>query len=160
MTKLTHNKPSKALQARLASHRLWIESNGEHGKRLNLRGHGNLNGLDLSGVDLRRAILTGGQFVQANLQKADLREAELSLACFNNADLSEADMRGSTIGMTAFFGTKLKKVQWQGVVVDLPCFADSFSEKANPEIPWHTTEAHPHSNLQPSRSQHRHTGPA
>jgi len=58
--------------------------------------------IDLSGANLRDAILTDSNFSNANLDNTDLREASLWLtnlsnASLRNANLRDADLRGTNL---------------------------------------------------------------
>jgi uncharacterized protein YjbI with pentapeptide repeats len=80
----------------LDQHRQWAESGGKEGVR------GQLNGADLSGVDL-----TGVNLQGAELHKANLRGADLSMANLRNANLVEADLREANVLGTEFSGANL-----------------------------------------------------
>ena len=79
------------LQKILADHALWLESEGEHGKRADLRG------ADLRGADLRGANLSDADLRGANLRGANLSEANLSEADLRGANLSAANLRGANL---------------------------------------------------------------
>ena len=66
----------KELKEILAQHVLWLDSDGEQGRRA-----------DLEGANLREAKLRG-----ANLREADLEGADLSGAQLEGADLSGAQL--------------------------------------------------------------------
>lgn len=124
------NNNTKIDQETLASileqHRLWVDSNGQSGKRAdlsridlhganlvevnlieaNLVGTGlrganlfgaNLLGADLLGADLRGANLCGTSLRGANLVGADLRNADLHNADLREAYLREADLRNADL---------------------------------------------------------------
>ncbi|HWE40067.1 MAG TPA: toll/interleukin-1 receptor domain-containing protein [Isosphaeraceae bacterium] len=69
----------------------------------------NLEGLDLRGALLRRAILSG-----ANLKGAKLVEAQLRGAKFRNADLQGADLSGSNLRRANFEGANLLDADLSG----------------------------------------------
>src|SRR5216684_8756695 len=76
----------------LASHRLYLETEYYEGHRANLSS-ADLAGRDFSGLNLRgikmdRAVLSGTDFTRAHLQSANLIGAILQEACFDGADLS------------------------------------------------------------------------
>lgn len=80
----------------LDQHRLWVESGGKEGIR------GQLNGVNLSEVDL-----TGVNLQGAEMQKVNLRGADLSMANLRNANLVEADLREANLLGTEFSGANL-----------------------------------------------------
>jgi uncharacterized protein YjbI with pentapeptide repeats len=57
----------------------------------------NFDGLDLQGINLRRANLTSASFVGTNLQGADLRQANLSGARLINTQIDGANLSGATL---------------------------------------------------------------
>ncbi len=61
----------------------------------------NLSSIDLSGANLRNAILTDVNLSGANLRCSDLKGCELNGAILNNADLDFADVRGTEFGFCA-----------------------------------------------------------
>ena len=56
-----------------------------------------LEGVNLAGFDLRRAIFVDARLDGANLQGVDLREARLDGAVLKNADLRGANLEGATL---------------------------------------------------------------
>jgi uncharacterized protein YjbI with pentapeptide repeats len=100
----------KELQQYVQLHRFWL-SNDRRGKRADLTLR-TLRNLDLSGVDLSRAKLTGAQFINCNLDGAVLAEADLfgvnlSGASFRKADCRRADFRGAILAAADFTEAKL-----------------------------------------------------
>jgi uncharacterized protein YjbI with pentapeptide repeats len=57
----------------------------------------NFDHLNLEGINLRRANLTGASFVGTNLQEADLRQADLSGARLIETQLDGANLAGATL---------------------------------------------------------------
>jgi len=97
--------PDEELQKILEAHRKWVESEGEEGKR----------------ADLREANLQEADLHEANLQGANLHEANLQ-----GADLSWANLQGAYLGgawgLTPF---QVKDAQnW-----DLAFYSDDFLKK-------------------------------
>jgi uncharacterized protein YjbI with pentapeptide repeats len=131
------------LQHVLDAHREWLTSGKENGQRANL-GHTDLQGADLSGVDLREAelvsadlsethlrgaklqqanlaranlqgaIVGGANFGDANLCEANLQEAHLGNANFENADLGGANLSEAHLGGADFRRSKLTTANLQG----------------------------------------------
>ena len=96
----------------LDQHQLWLDSDGEQGRRANFRvahlSRADLIGADLTGAvlrgadlyeaDLREATLTGANLREANLYRADLREADFRGANLREANLWEANLTGAQLG--------------------------------------------------------------
>src|SRR3979411_2206627 len=85
----------------LAAHRLYLETEYHQGHRANFSS-ADLTGRDFSGVNLRgikmdRAVLTGAGFTGAKLQRANLIGAILQEARFDRADLSGARLSGANL---------------------------------------------------------------
>ena len=94
----------------ITAHRRWL-FNDRRGKRadLSLR---TLRGLDLHGVDLTRAKMTGAQFINCNLDGAILVEADLfgvnlTGTSFRRANCNHADFRGAILSAADFTEAKL-----------------------------------------------------
>ena len=66
----------KELKDVLDHHSLWLDSDGEQGRRANLS-RANLGGADLTEATLTAANLYGADLTEANLYGADLSGAEL-----------------------------------------------------------------------------------
>ena len=84
------------LDEALKQHQLWLDTDGEEGKRANLRGANlecaNLIGVKLIGADLSYANLRGANLRGANLRGANLRDAYLE-----DADLEGAVLEGANL---------------------------------------------------------------
>ena len=87
----------KELRKVLAQHVLWLNSDGEQGRRADLR-EANLSRAYLFKADLRGATLTGANLRGANLWRADLRGATLTGATLTGANLWRVDLRGAELG--------------------------------------------------------------
>ena len=57
----------------------------------------NFTGADITGADLRAHILTGANFTGANLARANLTGVDLTSAILTDADLTGAKLRGATM---------------------------------------------------------------
>ena len=94
------NNNTKIDQETLASileqHRLWVDSNGQSGKRA-----------DLSRIDLHGANLVEVNLIEANLVGTGLRGANLFGANLLGADLLGADLRGANLCGTSLLGANL-----------------------------------------------------
>ena len=84
------------LQNILASHKLWVETNGKQGTRASLEG------ADLRGVYLRGVNLYGADLNCANLYGADLRDADLT-----GANLTGANLTGTILEKNKEQGTTM-----------------------------------------------------
>ena len=96
----------KTLDKILDEHKKWLQSNGEEGKKANLREAdlcganlcgANLCGANLCGANLREADLCGANLCRADLRRADLRRADLRRADLRRADLCGANLHGANL---------------------------------------------------------------
>jgi uncharacterized protein YjbI with pentapeptide repeats len=71
----------------------------------------NLDGLDLSGADLRRYAFTAGSMRHANLRKADLRGTSFWAINLQGSDMSEAQLSGGEL-----VGASLHDVNARGAI--------------------------------------------
>lgn len=85
---------SDQLKEILASHKRWIQTGGNQGKRAELY-RANLEGADLHGAYLYRASLDGANLQEANLEGANLLGAYLYRANLLGAYLHGADLQGA-----------------------------------------------------------------
>jgi len=76
-----------------------------------------LRGVDLSGSDLREAVLPGANLTGADLSGADLNGATLLDVDFTQADLSGACLDGADLGGAVFVQTNLAGTQFQGATL-------------------------------------------
>jgi len=67
-----------------------------------------LVGANLSGCNLRRAILSSADLRRANLSGADLRGANLDFANLSGADLTSADLGGAKLASADLSGADLR----------------------------------------------------
>lgn len=96
--------------------------------RSQLAGRTRAVGLDLTGVRLPKAGLSGAKLPEAalgradltgaDLRGADLRGADLSQATLIDADLRGADLRGATLRGTRFNGARLGKAKLTGAEIE------------------------------------------
>jgi uncharacterized protein YjbI with pentapeptide repeats len=85
----------------LHEHDLWIESNGQRGRRGDFRGRDlsdvNLERLNFNGANLSRTNFSGAILAYCQFLLADLSEANLSHANLYMADLMGANLRGANL---------------------------------------------------------------
>ena len=91
------------LYDRLFFHELFLFTNGEFGKLIDLSGANlswtNLSGANLSGANLSGANLSGADLTRADLTMADLTRADLTRADLTRADLTRADLTMADLTM-------------------------------------------------------------
>lgn len=90
-----------ALPDMLASHRNWLESDGQKGSRADLSDR-SFAGSVLCNVNferayLRRVNLSGADLRNANLRDTDLRDANMESTDLRGTDLSGADLTGASL---------------------------------------------------------------
>ena len=100
----------------LASHELWLRTDGADGSKANLEGaylenanlrEANLENANLAGVNLFKANLAGVNLFKANLENANLNGANIKEANLMYANLREANLFGSNLMYASLFGTNL-----------------------------------------------------
>jgi uncharacterized protein YjbI with pentapeptide repeats len=91
------------IQKTLNDHCRWVESEGRHGRRADLRRF-DLKGADLFGSNLRSANLSG-----ASLPNADLSDSDLENASLENADLTSASLAWVNLSHANIRGACLKE---------------------------------------------------
>ena len=96
----------------LDQHKLWLESNGNKGKKANLA-YVNLTNANLSGTNL-----TGADLYCANLSYADLTNAYLS-----GTNLTEANLTDSILNSKWMYKTRVDHSQLSWLATD-PNFCD------------------------------------
>jgi len=94
-------------QVQIAFH--WQELGGKD----SLRGF-DLQGSDLTGVNLSEAILFGADLREASLRMADLQRTDLRTANLSKADLSDACLREASLLEADLSGAKLRSVNLEG----------------------------------------------
>lgn len=84
------------MKERLGQHARWVDSLGRAGRRLELEGF-DLSGLDLSRTNLAAARLVGCRLARTKLKRAWMLATDLQGANLTEADISEADLRGANL---------------------------------------------------------------
>jgi len=74
----------------------------------------NLNGISLSGYDLRGVIFTMSSMIKSNLNKADLQNSDFVYVDFRGADLRNANFEKADLSNAMFEGAKLKGANFKG----------------------------------------------
>jgi uncharacterized protein YjbI with pentapeptide repeats len=90
-------------------HKVWLDSKGEEGERLALRG-ACLKMADLSRADLQHAILnqaslTSASLIQANLRYSIMGRANFSSGSIRNGVFCLTDLRDSNLTQASFNGS-------------------------------------------------------
>jgi len=106
-------KPTPSLEARLQEHKVWLDSFGEQGRRLDVSNM-DLQGTDFSNYDLSFMIAknTGFQrcnFTKASLLCADLEFAKLYRSNFKDTILVGANLRSSFSRCTSFTDSVIRE---------------------------------------------------
>jgi uncharacterized protein YjbI with pentapeptide repeats len=113
---MNRNKLDKILD----NHKLWLDTNGNEGKRANLieanLTGANLRGANLEGADLRRANLHRADLTRANLSGANLEGADLVMANLQGADLFKAIMHETKIFITNLQGAYLHGIEGKEIL--------------------------------------------
>jgi len=140
----------------LDAHHLWLETNGEKGKKadmenaylqtldlqgVNLRG-ANLKRANLERADLKNANLEGASLRRTNLRNANIRcanlqGADLRMADLQHANLSDANLQGANLLNTYTHGVDFSGADLRGAKVDyssLPLWCGSFNMKIDRNI--------------------------
>jgi uncharacterized protein YjbI with pentapeptide repeats len=110
---------SEELRRIIASHRQWLESDGEKGERADL------SAADLAGAALGRALLPSADLAQADLSRAVLDQADLREADFFQADLTAASLRGANLRDTDFDHAHLAGARLDGADLTGACLDEA-----------------------------------
>lgn len=94
MVKLVEPISTSRLDEVLVAHQRWLDTSGQEGERLNMRGMDlagrKLDGYDFSGTDFR-----GARLDRASMKKVRLVAADLRMATMVNTNFEGADLRGA-----------------------------------------------------------------
>ena len=113
-------RPPPGVLRLLLDHQRWLNSAGRAGKRLEKDElhfkYYDLDGIDLSGAQLRYAYFEGGSVRLANFTSADLYNATFTSCDVAEANFCQADLRWATFltnhGEARFEGANLNHVAW------------------------------------------------
>lgn len=109
----------------LEEHSLWLETDGEAGRRADLSGellsHINLRDIDLRNANLFRVCLSDTDLSGACLVGADLSCADLSRACLFATNLENVDLRGSDLSDTILDHACLETADLRNVTLKNAC---------------------------------------
>ena len=97
----------------LRLHKQWLESNGNKGKRADMRG-ADLQNADLQNADLQNADMRGADLQNADLQNADMKDADMQRANLQGADMRGADMRGADMHRAYMKDADMQRANLQG----------------------------------------------
>lgn len=110
MVALTRRIDQADLARAIADHKAWLDSDGQQGKRLALRRmdlfEARLDGVNLSGCDIRGSRLDRASLRGARLVASDLRGASLIAADLRDADLREVLIDPETLARARLDGAK------------------------------------------------------
>jgi len=114
-------EPSGRTKERIDQHCLWLSSYGTEGERVNAETADDFlvfRGLNLAGVNLSMADLTGADFRGSNLEAARFIGCELAGASFEGANLRNADFEGvGSLAFARFDGADLEGASFEDVHV-------------------------------------------
>src|SRR5438876_6403665 len=101
---------AQELTKMLDTHKLWVESSGKEGRRVDSEGANFQAGIELRSANLQKAILNGAEFKSADLTNANFQGAELRRATFDRAilrgtNLREADLQNANLENADFLLT-------------------------------------------------------
>ena len=127
----------------LRLHKQWLESNGNKGKRADMRRanlkNADMRGADMRGADMHRADMKDAKLQNAylygaHMQDADMRGADMKDADMKDAKLQGADMRGADMRGADLKGTDMKDAKLQNAYLDYsawPLWCGSFDVKCD-----------------------------
>jgi sigma-54 dependent transcriptional regulator, flagellar regulatory protein len=104
----------------VTEHQKWLETAGAQGRCCDFSGQ------NLEGVELPKAKLSKGKFLETNLREARLQNADLSQCDFRGAIFNRAYLR-----CTNFEGADLRNTQWAQAVVEKANFENARLSSAN-----------------------------
>ena len=100
----------------LKQHQLWLNTDGEEGKKADLR-NADLRVADLRYVNLRGLDLEGADLRDADLRVADLKGANLRYSDLTNVNLEGANLRGADLRYVNLRYVNLRGVDLEGTGV-------------------------------------------
>ena len=106
----------------LKQHKLWLESNGNKGKKADLT-NADLWGADLTEANLTDANLSGANLTAAYLTNANLTNADLTDANLYRANLHRANLTDSTLNSKYMAYARVDQSQLSWLATD-PNFYD------------------------------------
>ena len=104
------------LDAVVALHVQWLQSNGNEGRQANLE-EADLRQADLRGIDLSYAMLSGANLERAELAGARLQNADLSRAKIGYANLTGCDLGGANLRMASALGANFTGAELTGALM-------------------------------------------
>ena len=126
----------------LQEHINWLHSNGRDGRRANFR-NADLQGYNLTNLQLTEASFRGANLSNASLSGSDLRGADLSEAIFENTDLrnanlasavmNSADLRSSHLAGADLQSADLSSAVMAGMILSGINFAAAILQDTNLE---------------------------
>lgn len=120
---MTLGEDETPLEERMEQHKLWVESAGKQGERLDFTRY-DLRGVDSAATDFSKAALSmmkaraavfyRQRFSGAEMQAVELRDCDLRGCFFDGANLAGADFSGSNLSRAVFMEARLAPLQLGG----------------------------------------------
>jgi uncharacterized protein YjbI with pentapeptide repeats len=102
----------------LALHKMWLDSKGKTGKKMDMHGY-DLRGLKLPGrVDLTMFSAEDTVWFEFDFSHLNIQAAQFKGADLRNCIFDESDMRGSNFSKTKMVGSKLRHARLEPLVID------------------------------------------
>ena len=121
--------PPAELDDILGDHRRWLESEGSHGRRADLRCC-DLSNRDLFGVVLKMAVLKDIDFSHANLRTADLKQADIHNCRFHKAHMQWSILKGAGLHNSDLTQANLQFCDFSDTTMSDADFAGAFFHNA------------------------------
>ncbi len=127
-----YDRPDEALEERLDNHALWLQTDGASGEQFRVEENEVFYGLNLFGVNLKKAILDGATFASCNMKRANLMRAYAPNTKWINTLLQDAKMNRMIKTNAKFIDCPLNKED--KTLYELP--GDALEEKLNNHALW------------------------
>ncbi len=125
----------EVFEAIASEHVLWLISEGENGKRANFRDRDlracHISEYDLSGAQLRGAILDGMDLRHALLEEADLTETSMRRSKLDGANLRGAMLHHANAEHASFTKSNLSRANFSAAILAGANLQQAFLESAN-----------------------------
>lgn len=144
----SEEQKEKELKEKIDAHSKWLRNAG--GERLNLAG-ADLQGMDLSDIDLRKARLdganlrattlygtklvaaelAGANFEGAKIKYTSFSDADMSSAIFDNAEITDAYFDDANLAYASFINTTCKRTSFVGANLRCANFVNANCRESN-----------------------------